>query len=415
MSDLQPDGWRRVTWGDIGESVGGGTPSTKVADYWGGGIPWVTPSDVTANASLVLDGSTRSITELGLATSSARLLPANTVLMTSRATIGEVAINSVPMATNQGFISILCEPSVASAEFVAFAAMHCRPEFEARSVGATFRELSKSSFRKTPLLLPPLPEQRAIARALKAVQAARDARRRELELERERKAALMEHLFTKGTRGEPTKMTEIGEMPESWEVVELESLVSIASGGTPSTTEAEWWTGGIPWATPKDMKEPRLVDTQDHLSEEGVRNGSRVVEAGAVLIVVRGMVLVRNVPVALTLRSMSLNQDMKALQAHGRVSPEFLLAALRRGETRLRALVSRSAHGTGRIGTAALRELLMPLPPMPEQREVSEAVALCDAREAALVREVRGLDELFRTLLEELMTGRLSAVPLIEE
>lgn len=414
MSDLQPDGWRRVTWGDIGESVGGGTPSTKVADYWGGGIPWVTPSDVTANASLVLDGSTRSITELGLATSSARLLPANTVLMTSRATIGEVAINSVPMATNQGFISILCEPSVASAEFVAFAAMHCRPEFEARSVGATFRELSKSSFRKTPLLLP-LPEQRAIARALKAVQAARDARRRELELERERKAALMEHLFTKGTRGEPTKMTEIGEMPESWEVVELESLVSIASGGTPSTTEAEWWTGGIPWATPKDMKEPRLVDTQDHLSEEGVRNGSRVVEAGAVLIVVRGMVLVRNVPVALTLRSMSLNQDMKALQAHGRVSPEFLLAALRRGETRLRALVSRSAHGTGRIGTAALRELLMPLPPMPEQREVSEAVALCDAREAALVREVRGLDELFRTLLEELMTGRLSAVPLIEE
>ena len=91
--------------------------------------------------------------------------------------------------------------------------------------GATYPAISDSDLFSQLILLPPLPEQRAIARALRAVQAARETRLREIALERERKAALMEHLFTHGTRGEPTKMTEIGEMPESWEIVKLGEVV----------------------------------------------------------------------------------------------------------------------------------------------------------------------------------------------
>ena len=79
--------------------------------------------------------------------------------------------------------------------------------------------------------LPPLPEQRAIARALRAVQGAREARLREVALERERKAALMEHLFTHGTRGEATKMTEIGEMPESWKIIKFGDILKLSENG----------------------------------------------------------------------------------------------------------------------------------------------------------------------------------------
>ena len=87
--------------------------------------------------------------------------------------------------------------------------------------GSTMKHVTRKTFINSTIPLPPLPEQRAIARALRAVQGAREARQREVALEREHKAALMEHLFTHGTRGEATKMTEIGEMPESWKVVTL--------------------------------------------------------------------------------------------------------------------------------------------------------------------------------------------------
>lgn len=90
--------------------------------------------------------------------------------------------------------------------------------------GATYPAISDSDLFNQTILLPPIPEQRAIARALRAVQGAREARMREVALEREHKAALMEHLFTHGTRGEATKQTEIGEMPESWDAIQLESV-----------------------------------------------------------------------------------------------------------------------------------------------------------------------------------------------
>ena len=95
-----------------------------------------------------------------------------------------------------------------------------------------------------PIPLPPLPEQRAIAHILRAVQAAREARQREVSLERERKAALMAHLFTHGTRGEPTKQTPIGEMPASWEVVhfgEIRVLHGLRRSCSVRRQRYQWW------------------------------------------------------------------------------------------------------------------------------------------------------------------------------
>ncbi len=114
--------------------------------------------------------------------------------MTSRATIGEVVINTVPMATNQGFINIVGDESIVFNEFLAFWIQNNKDVLVARSHGVTFKEITKPNFKLVPILLPPLPEQRAIAHILRAVQAAREARQREVSLERERKAALMAHL-----------------------------------------------------------------------------------------------------------------------------------------------------------------------------------------------------------------------------
>src|SRR5205085_6403377 len=127
-----------------------------------------------------------------------------------------------------------------------------------------------------------------------------EARRRELDAERERKAALMEDLFTRGLRGELCQQTEIGPLPMSWSILRLNEMADSFSGGTPSKQRSEWWEGTIPWASPKDMKRPRLHDTQDHLTMEAIREGSRLVPAGTVFVVVRGMILAKDFPVAIT-------------------------------------------------------------------------------------------------------------------
>ncbi len=211
-----PSYWNTVLLEDLGEISGGGTPSTKIPDYWEGEIPWLTPSEVTRHGSIFISKTERYITNTGLADSASKLLPVGTVMMTSRATIGEVVINEVPMATNQGFINIICDKSKTNNYFLAYWIMRNKHPIEARGHGVTFKEILKSSFKSIIIHLPPLPEQRAIAHILQTVQSAIQARRKEIELEREHKAALMQYLFTHGTRNEPTKMSEIGELPKSW-------------------------------------------------------------------------------------------------------------------------------------------------------------------------------------------------------
>lgn len=276
------------------------------------------------------------------------------------------------------------------------------------------RNLDFNAYKDITVPLPPLREQRAIASVLRAVQAARDARRRELALERERKAALMEQLFTRGTRGEELKETEIGWMPRSWCCRKLGHLVDAVSGGTPSKQRADWWAGDIPWASPKDMKRPRLFDAQDHVTQEAALSSSRIVPAGAVFIVIRGMILAKDVPVALAMVPMAFNQDVKALIPHDSINGNYLLYVLRHRKHEIERLIGTSAHGTKRLGTDQLNDLLIPLPPIEEQIVVGDALVACDDMVTALENEIVLWDELFRALLEELMSGRLSTLPLVE-
>lgn len=102
-----PEGWKKMKFVDVCETVGGGTPSTRVTDYWDGDITWVVPSDVTKNDCLVLLDSERKITNKGLRESSAKMVPPETILMTSRASVGFFALMDHPVCTNQGFINII--------------------------------------------------------------------------------------------------------------------------------------------------------------------------------------------------------------------------------------------------------------------------------------------------------------------
>lgn len=153
MENGLPKGWKIEKIGNVCETIGGGTPSTVKAEYWGGDIKWVTPTDITSKNSLPLLKIAGRITEEGLKKSSARLLPPYTILMTSRASIGFFGIAPFEVCTNQGFISIIPQKDNLRM-YMLYILKSTKDEIIANANGSTFLEISKGRFRKMKILLP---------------------------------------------------------------------------------------------------------------------------------------------------------------------------------------------------------------------------------------------------------------------
>lgn len=188
MVDGVPEGWESKLFRDVCETVGGGTPSTKVPEYWeNGDITWVTPTDVTRNKCLALLDSVTRITEAGLRSSSAKLVPPNTILMTSRASIGYFALVDREVCTNQGFINII--PNEGYLRMYLLQNLISRvDEIRAHAGGSTYPEISKGKFRELPIIMPDksllkqfsekteviLSQTRVLLRQISALERARD-------------------------------------------------------------------------------------------------------------------------------------------------------------------------------------------------------------------------------------------------
>ena len=163
-----PVDWELVKLGDYCEIFGGSTPSTKKPEYWNGDIAWAVPTDITKLKKNIIENTEKNITEKGLANSAAKILPSGSILLTSRATIGECAINSRPMATNQGFANLVCRKDIYN-WFLLYRLKFIRKELESLSSGSTFREISKRSIREMRVPLPPFIEQKKIADILSGI------------------------------------------------------------------------------------------------------------------------------------------------------------------------------------------------------------------------------------------------------
>jgi type I restriction enzyme S subunit len=148
-----PEGWHFSTIGAEARVVGGSTPRTENPEFWDGDIHWATPKDLSGLAGPVLLDTARKITKEGLTTISSGLLPAGTVLLSSRAPIGYIAISAVPVAVNQGFIALVCEGALSNA-FVWLWIGENIPAILSRANGSTFQEVSKANFRPIPVVVP---------------------------------------------------------------------------------------------------------------------------------------------------------------------------------------------------------------------------------------------------------------------
>jgi type I restriction enzyme S subunit len=177
-----PRGWRVAPVGDVVESVGGSTPSTSEPNYWEGGEHyWATPKDLSSLSEPFLLDTAKKITAAGVQRISSGILPAGTVLLSSRAPVGYIAVACVPISINQGFIALKAAADMPTAYLLNWCVENIQ-QFKDRATGTTFPEISKAAFRPIPMLIPGAPAIQAFARKTQAIYEAIVANMKEVEL-----------------------------------------------------------------------------------------------------------------------------------------------------------------------------------------------------------------------------------------
>jgi type I restriction enzyme, S subunit len=254
--------------------------------------------------------------------------------------------------------------------------------------------------REIDLPLIPISEQKRIAEILDQAEALRKKR-----ADADAKAArilpaLFYKMFGDPAHWEANRSTEL-----------LGKLVDSQGGGTPSKQNPDYWGGDIPWVSPKDMKRDFIHDSEDHITQLALEEtNSGMVPVNSILVVVRGMILARYVPLALNVVAVTINQDMKALQViDERVSPLFLFAALKALGQRLHSNVGIAAHGTRKLDSDRLLSLPILIPARQKHVDFLARFKELRALDEKRAETAPRLERIFDVLLHRAFTGDLTA------
>ncbi|MBL54216.1 MAG: type I restriction endonuclease subunit S [Alteromonadaceae bacterium] len=205
----------------------------------------------------------------------------------------------------------------------------------------------------------------------------------------------------------------IGRVPSSWSIRKLKHLVSFLGGGTPSKENSAYWNGNILWVSPKDMKTELIVNSIDSITEVALKKSSvKLIPENSILIVVRGMILAKKIPVSIAGKVLTINQDMKGMVVDLRQCyPAYLRLLLDGLHEELSTLLEESGHGTKTLPTEKLGGFYLPLPPQEEQHQILkfvEAESIKITQACRLQEEqIEKLKEYKTTLINSAVTGKI--------
>lgn len=235
--------WKTYSIAEIGEVAGGGTPSTSNSEFWGGDIPWVTPKDLTGYYQIYISHGANFLTDKGLR-SGTRLLPKDTILFSSRAPIGYIAIASNPICTNQGFKSIICKEEFVYPLFLYYYIKSNLDYFKIFGTGATFPEISGTNMKKIKISLPPLSIQRKIASILSAYDNLIENNNKRIKLLEQMAESLYKEWFVRFRfPGHENVEMENG-LPKGWKKTMLQEICEFQKGK--NITADEMSEGDVP-------------------------------------------------------------------------------------------------------------------------------------------------------------------------
>lgn len=320
--------------------------------------------------------------------------------------VGDIAYNTMRMW--QGAFGLATSDGLVSPAYVVLKPTeHVRPAFAAYmleaprirhkcwaySYGLTEDRLRLyfDDFAKIQAAIPSLDKQDRVVRAIQAWDRAVTAVRA-MHAATERQASIERmHVFRRLAADKTTRFAA------------LDEVATFASGGTPDTTRSEYWEGTTPWITAKDLK-GFLVDRSELSISASAQRRLKTVPANTVLVLVRGMTLLRRIPISLTCRESTFNQDVKAILPNRELDSEYLAHVLLSRQSQLLAAVETAGHGTGRLDTGLLGDVEIPVPSLDVQQRVARGLSAIEATTSAYLRRLAQIrserTELIRLLTE---------------
>lgn len=395
------NGWRMRRIVEIAEVVSGATPRTKIKEYWNGDILWVTPKDLGKLKSIEITDTERKITKAGHESCSAKLLPVGSVLLSSRAPIGHLAINTKPMCTNQGFKSLIPHEEIYN-RYLYWFLKGSVGELQGMGRGCTFDEISKGLVESFEIPVPPVDEQcRIVARIEELTCRAEEARK----LRQEAVEQIATQFFHVRRKIYESLLADFPAKP-------LGKCGKVMGGGTPSKKRDDYWNGDIPWVAPKEMKTFRIASSSEHITEAAITESSaKLIPAASVLFVVRGMILARHVPVAVSDVPCAINQDMKAIVPGKDILADYLAHMLWGANHILRGMVETAGHGTKKLETPVWSSLEIPIAGITKQEAVIEELTIFQEKlaelEALQIETAQDLQSFQPALLAKAFRGEL--------
>ena len=275
---------------------------------------------------------------------------------------------------------------------------------QASSTGARHDRMAIGSddFMAMPLPISSPREQQKIADCLSSVDELIAAQARKVDALKTHKKGLMQQLFPREGETQPRLRFPEFLGDGEWATSSLDQLVDMHSGGTPSKSNPEFWNGSIPWVSAKDMKKLLLDDTEDHISTAAINDGARLVPSGTLLMLTRGMTLLKDIPICLLQCEMSFNQDVKALRPKNGVNELFLALMLTGNKQRLLEMVDIAGHGTGKLNTDELKALGLMLPSPKEQQRIADCLTTLNDLITAAAQKLETLKTHKKGLMRQL-------------
>jgi type I restriction enzyme S subunit len=395
------NGWTQHKIKDFGVVSTGTTPSTKNQSYYGGEYKLISPADLTDSKYIFT--AHKFITAEGL--KFARTIPKNAVLVGCIGNVGKIGMTTDEIsAFNQQINAIVCNDNF-NADFVYYLLRYQRPLLESKAMKVTLPILNKNNFENIEFEVPALLEQKSIARVLTTVQEAITGQEELIAKLKELKRGMMQYLFTHGTKGEKTKMTEIGEVPESWEIEMLGEIADIQQGKQVSkknrigdNQKPFLRTANVFW-NKIDLSE---LDEMNFSKEEEKKFQLKYGD----LLICEGGDVGRTAMWKNEGLDCYYQNHLHRVRVSQKINSNFLMQWLNYALEYTDTYLGRANNTTiPNLSKSKLQQFEIPIPDIKEQNKISDFFIYTNKKIDITEKKLSAYQNLFKTLLHELMSG----------
>lgn len=407
---LIPDDWEVKTLIEIGYFIGGGTPNTNIPSYWKGTIPWVSSSDIKKDSITSLI-PTRFITQEAINNSATKLCSPDTLLIVSRVGVGKLAIAEEEVCTSQDFSNFVCTKQ--NVKFIAYELLQKMQKKAEEAQGTSIKGITTEEIKLLKIPLPPLAEQHRIAKALSDVDAVISTTEKLIQKKKNIKQGAMQNLLTGKKRlpgfaaASKLKQTELGEIPEDWEVKKIKNFAKVFDGThqTPHYVDV-----GIPFysvenVTANDFEHTKLISEEEHR----VLTSKVKIEKGDILMTRIGSIgdckyvdweSNASFYVSLALIKCDKSVDAKFVSYYSN-SLQF------KKELELRSLITAIPQ---KINLGPISEIVLFMPSKEEQTAIANVLSSMDKEIESLNTKLEKYRNLKTAMMQQLLTGKIRLV-----